>query len=471
MPSHLEVIIGGAVVTIARKSLQVRAAIGERSTATFRVIDRTAIASYQKGQPLEIWDLDDTLTFGGVVDTPGKQRAGSGLSHDIACIDYHYKADKRLVAESYEDKTAGYIVDDIFDKYLAIEGITIGEIQLGATITQAIFNYVKVSDCFDALAMKTGFIWEINESKELNFIDRATNAAPWAFTNLKCLSTPKLIEGNPLYRNRQYLRGGKGTTDSQTENRTGDGETKAFAMSFPLATVPTVTVAAAGQTVGIKGIDDAKDCYWSKGDAVINFDVAPANATALVFVYYGLYDILTLVEDTDEINATKDTEGEGSGYVEDISAEPKLTDTDAVLEAGEARLDIYAVAGKRFLYDTQYSGLRPGQLQSVTYSPFGFVDEEMLIESVVVRADGDYAVYSVVAIQGPVMGSWSRFFRGLASVEDIIFDSIDVGADQILIILKKMSENWGWGEAVTETVYACPLASVSTYPLTTLYPC
>lgn len=467
-----QVKIDGTEVVIEKASLIVENRIEERSIANFTIVDTLGTATYYKGQAVLIYDPNNVLIFGGVIDNPETVRAApSGeLYHPITCADYHYFADKRLVAESYEDKTCGFIVDDIFDKYLDPEGVTIGNIELGATLIEAVFNYVRVTDCYDALAEKAGFIWYIDENKALYFQARDTTAAPWTLTGADIVKgSGRLSGGNPKYRNRQYIRGGKGTTSIQTETFTGDGVTLAFTVGYPIVKEPVVTVAAAGQTIGIKGIDTAKQCYWSKGDPVVVFTAAPG-AVAVVIVYYGEYDVLALAESPAEILALQAIEGAGTGYVDDIADEPTLNDTDALLDSGEAKLARFGIPGLRFMFQTVRTGLKPGQLQTVNYPTLGLAGD-MLIESVTTRVYTGNLIYDVTVIQGPEMGSWAALFKSLADMKQEVIDRLNVGTDQILIILVTEAETWEWTETVTEAPYACPIVDVDLWPELTLYPC
>ncbi len=449
-------------VTIEKASLVVENRIEERSIANFTIVDLPGTASYTKGMLVKIYDPNNVLIFGGVIDNPETFRvAPSGeLLHPITCADYHYFADKRLVAESYESKTCGFIFDDIFDKYLAPEGVTIGNIELGPTIIEARFPYKSVTDCYDDLAEKAGFIWYIDENKALYFQARSTTAAPWTLTGADIVKgSGRLSGGNPKYRNRQYIRGGKGTTSLQTETFTGDGVNVAFTVGYPIVKVPTITVNAVGQTVGIKGIDTAKDCYWSKGDPVIVFDAGSIpGAVAVVIAYYGEYDVLALAESPAEIASQLAIEGAGTGYVEDIADEPTLTDTDALLDSGEAKLARFGVPGLRFMFQTVRTGLKPGQLQTVNYPALG-ISGDMLVESVITRVYTGNLIYDVMVIQGPESGSWAELFKSLANMKQEVIERLNVGTEQILIILVSEAETWEWAEDVTETVYACTVVN------------
>jgi hypothetical protein len=425
--------------------------IEERSTASFNVIDTAASGNYQQGQTVAIYSGETatptgTLLFAGFIETPETVRAKDWLLHQITCKDNHYLADKRLVVKSYASQTLSYIVNDIITDYLAAEGITAGTIQTGPTIAEAIFNYVKASECFDALKELSGFTWRINADKSLDFVQRDTNLAPWALTSTQIVDkSAKRSGGNPAYRNRQYIRGGTGLTSQQTETFTGDAVNKSFAVGYPLGAAPTVTVNAVSQTVGIKGVDTGKDCYWSAGDPVIVFTTAPGNGLAVVIVYYGKYPLIARADHYAGIAERLAIEG-GTGIVEDIVHEAQHESSTAMGDSARTKLQLYCQDAERFTFQTRTSGLLAGQLLSVTYSPFGYSAHDMLIESVnISEEDPTHLIYSVTAITGPAMGSWTRFFSNILTRQD---KSIKLG-DELLLILLQASEILD----LTETVY------------------
>ena len=461
--AFLTVDIDGSTPVIKKGSVNIGLRIMGRGAAEFIVTDIAGTASYQKGQPVTIDDATGRI-FGGVIDAPEKvaQSPSGGLYHSISCADWHYLADKRLIAESYLATDAGDIVTDIHTKYLADEGITVGNIETGPEIVEAVFNYVRASDAYDALAEKAGKVWFIDENKALYFQDRDITAAPWALddtTNRPIKGSAKLSGGNPLYRNRQYIRGGRGTTLLQTEKFVADGEQNAFTLSFPLAKVPTfVEVNAVDKTpLGIKGLDAPGDfaSYWNKGDSTVYFTDVPTAGWVVEIRYYGQFPILVLTEDTVGIANQLAIEGAGTGYVDDIADEPTLNDKDASIDSGQAKLARFGIPGVRFQYQTTEPGILPGQLQTITHAALGLTAEEMLIESVTIGAIGSHITYDITAIQGPEIGSWTNLFKALASMKQEVIERLNVGSEQILIILVERAETWGWTEDVDVTVWAC----------------
>jgi len=436
------VYIDTVLVEIQKGSMSIEERIEERSTASFIVVDKLATADYVRGTPVEIYNDIPVLIFSGFIDTPGRARIAPnyGLYHDIVCMDNHYLADKRLVWKAYTTlgQTLADIVNDIWTDYLDDEGVIVGEIQTGPIIQiPAIINGVKVSEAFDALKELSGFIWFIDENKNLYFIDRATNAAPWnldGVTHRAIKGSVYLSTGNALYRNGQYVRGGTGVSVLQTENFTADGVNLAFTVGYRIAEEPVITDSALGvQTVGIKGVETGFEYYWNKGDATVYAELLPVAGRNIEIKYYGQYPLMSYATDDGARLARQAIEG-GTGIVEEIVTEAYHESAEGIQESARSKIAQYCREAERFTFATHDGGLAPGQLQKITYAPFGFTEHEMLIESISISAIGDLIMYSVTAITGPAMGSWARFFSRILKRQD---NQIKIGDSQLLVLLQQ----------------------------------
>ncbi len=465
----LSITIGGIGIVREKGSLSIRQAIEARETCDFTVVDQSGTATYSKGQPVEVL-FNLVVQFGGIIDSVQRTKypESATVFHTIRCTGWAALLDKRLAAESYAGSTAAAIIADLATKYLNPEGITLGTVETGPTIAEMIINYAPLSRVMDVLAERAGFIWGVDEQKQLFFQAPTTTLAPNTIDlDMITKLTPTVTERAPEYRNRQYIRAGRGVTSTQTETFTGDGDTVAFPVGYPIWEEPTVLVAAAGQSVGIKGLEVGKDCYWSKSDPIVVFATAPPNADAVEIEYVGEYNLLLVADEPGKITARAAIEG-GTGIWEKIDDEPAITDVDAARDSAIAKLDKFAVIGDSLSFDTVESGFAPGQLATISWLSLG----DMLIESVeITEIRAGVPTYHITALTGPAMGDWTRFFRHLDSQKDEILDRLTVGRDELVIIVVREGADWDWTETVTESVFACAVPAATLFPLGTLFPC
>lgn len=440
-------------------TLQIDDAIGERTTCSFTVIDEGGIKNFTQSKPVEITD-DGVTLFSGFIERSNakKLRGNSTILHSIYCKDMHYLSDKRIVAKAYTNTAAGTIVTSLITDYLADEGVTAGTIQSGPTLVEAIFNYVSATKALESLAEKAGFIWYIDYDRKLYFMARETVVAPWAATGEKMLDGTVTVEnGNYAYRNTQFVRGGKDITDTLTETRIGDGVLNAFTVSFPIALVPTITLNAGAQTVGIRGVDTGKDWYWSKGSNIVSQDEAGTILTSsdsLAIEYKGEFDVIVKTLNEEEITRLINTEA-SSGIVENVADEGNSTTREAAFEVANSKLQKYGVTGRRLKFSTLDSGLFAGQILTVEL-PEHAINTDLLIESVSTITEQGTPIYEVTASEGPERQSWQILFANLASkvVNQSIFENIT--ASEVLITLSTFTKTWI--ESTPVNIFAQPEA-------------
>ena len=106
------------------QSLVIEDEINTRSTARFQMADKTGALEIADGAPIEIYDYSGNLIFGGYTIYPRKVNpiGTDAIFFSVDCIDQHCIADRYLVASSYINQTAGYIVNDLITQYLAEDG-------------------------------------------------------------------------------------------------------------------------------------------------------------------------------------------------------------------------------------------------------------------------------------------------------------------------------------------------------------
>lgn len=262
--------IDGVAVEIMAGSFRVSETLNNRPVASF-VLRFDATHEGNEGDEVIVTRISDSVkVFAGRVQqiTLTTDESGNANFANYSCAGYEVLADRRLIAEVYRNKTAGFIVNNIITNYLAADGITAGTIETGAFIPRATFAYVQASQVLRELAEANGLVWYISYDKELFFVERDFATAPYEIDQTD--ATKRAVRGVVAtgslnqYRNRQMVSYEE-LTAVRTETFAGDGFTQTFGVEFPIALVPTVSVNGVAQTVGIGGLEDGKQWYWNRG--------------------------------------------------------------------------------------------------------------------------------------------------------------------------------------------------------------
>jgi prophage tail gpP-like protein len=448
--------------------------VNERSTANVTLYDSTGLLSFDRGQGIKL-ELDDgTVLFSGYIIRASESRLGlgGGRTHDLECVDQHYLADKRIVADAYTNATSGAIVQAIITDYLAAEGVTAGSISAGETISAVTYNYRTVSDCLDQLAERNGYWWAINADKTLDFGPPGAADGGGIYVDSTLVTSAladqiSITRGNVSYRNRQWIRGGRDTTDTQTETQTGDGERRSFLVGFPIAVEPTIEVDTGSgfvaQDVGVAGLQTDRDWYWSYGSVAVTQDSGGAvlSATDRVRVTYkGLYGVVARVQDTTEQAARALVEG-GSGIVESVIDDKSLDTRLAAFAVGANLLAVYATAAVKIRFVTESTVFYPGALAEVTLPEAGFAREEALVAAVEWFSAGGRDRAVVTLAIGPVEGTWARYFTNLGNR---IGRMAEPGAGEVDVVTTNESLSKTWTEAEIPNIFRVFTPGAGTLP-------
>ena len=487
-PSAIVINLGGVGWdwAVATGSMTIDYRIGERSVAALAAWDigqglGTQLAALE-GFPAKIIGPDNLTAFDGWIRKPKALQTNpfsSEVLWDFSLIDNHYLADKRLIIDGWIGQTAGFIVQSIIDQVLVEEQVVAGTIEAGPILTEVVFNYITCARALDRLAEMAGKTWWIDGDKKLHFI--APSGAPvLTVDNDDMIDAPDVSFESPDYRNVQYVRGVKGYTDAQTEDFEGDGTLQSFVTSYPIGKVPTVTLNAGGQTVGIRGLDTGKDWYWSKGSNVLSqetTDTPIVSTDALQIVYEGLFELVAKATDEAEVIRFGGLEGGPglTGLVESVIQVTDIFGRGAAFDEAAGLLTTYAQEGSSITFSTERSDYKVGDFVTVNLVWNGpLISGEIYLVSAVTARDKTATewVYDVTIIQGADAGSWQRrLAQGMVDAEVLVIRE-NISEEEVLTILDQTSETWGWAETdVTVSVAACPIPSTTLNPSTTLLPC
>jgi len=421
----------------------------ERSTARFTVYDPNKQLYLDYGQEVIIEDENYRL-FGGIINDleryPPNKNTSSGFLYDVSAIDYQALADRRQFFKAYETVNADDIAKDILT-ILKEEGVSVGIIQPGPSLTRVTFNGLSCAESLDKAAELSGFMWFIDENKKFYFIERKTYNAEWNVeTGEEILweSSPKLKIGNPEYRNVQYVQAGNAETSPITQQFMGDGVNQTFTVGFPIAREPTVKLNGEQQTVGIKGVDvSGFDWYWNEGDPTITQEVNAtpiSSSDRLSVTYIGTFPLICRAAQYSEITRQKLSQGFGSGRIEKTYKDTSLKSQESATEAAVKKLLHYAVVGKSISYETILPNLAVGVIQTVNIPLLGLYNSKMLIYHIVVKFE-PVTTYYVEACEGPVDSSWEKIFCDMTK-EIRNRASEAVGEADVVQGLEEFSKTW-----------------------------
>lgn len=370
-----------------------------------------------------IFTINGVRQFAGTINDKKERFLTEGESVwrtvRLTCTDWNQILDRRSAVKSYDDTFAGAMVRDLIDSYLDVEGIVPGNIQDGLSFTHANWNHEYISNILDELSKDVGYYWFVDYEKRLHFLPRDAATAPFGINELNSkVADFESSESRNGYRNTQIIKGWKEIADVRTERFVGDGEAKTFTLAYPLYSAPTVTVNGQPQTVGLRGVQNDKQWYWSRDQNELNqgneqTDVALGVTDILQVTYIGSYPGITYQQNIADVQARAAIEG-GSGIYEAI-------DTDASLEGGEVVIARGAGLLRRYQLEAEgeftiyQDGLDIGQLLPVDYPSLGLDEEEMLITRVELsQISPEVRQYRISCTTGEAKNAFKEFWMTFA---------------------------------------------------------
>lgn len=240
--------------------------VGNPTSSTMRVLVEEQPVP-QSGDVVEFQDDNGNKVFFGILGIPKSPAFSSPYEpriYNLNCTNGNAITQRRLANVSYANKTMTEIVNDLYDRYIAAEGITKGTISEITTPTFEVYNCKNMSlmEVLDELAGFIGGVWQISNEKVFSFvklddfphcskvvtIDNAPFGNLQRTDNAKDLRTNQIIDG-------AYL-----TTDPQTEHYTVTEDWDGFMTVFNVVEKPAMKIngtSVPASAIGQKGIDDS----------------------------------------------------------------------------------------------------------------------------------------------------------------------------------------------------------------------
>jgi len=410
------------------------------------VEDGGSTISWQETAPTNTSITVETSTDDGQTwDTATNGQPIPNLPTDLQGVELKYKSTLNTTDTSITPTFDEVNIDVLTDN---------ASIEDGTEILETRANFVPTEQLISSVADKMNFWWKIDSDKVLHFKSRDSEPADWQLEPQYIRGLPTAKTGNPLYRNQQLVKGPIGITEEQVDVERGDGDKKAFPVSFPIAEEPTIEISINGgawqtQTVGRKGVDDGFQWYWEKESDIITHDNAETRLTSndrVRCTFIGQFKIVAQTYDPNLISKQADIDGT-SGIVEDAITVGNVEGREAAIEIGNKKIQKYGVDSKELKFQTRRSGLKAGQLITVrNLDAMDIADgEKLLITKTSTFDENGQIFYDIEAVKGPKHKTWEEFFMELTKRAELVV-SEGIGGTEILIIPIDFSKTWTYAE-------------------------
>lgn len=295
---------------------------------------------------------------------------------------------------------------------------------VGDVVPSADYRSTYVSDNLDDLNKKSNYWWQVGDSA-VTFQARNAVNAPYILQSSDIMTgtLPTVEYSGDMYRNRQVLKG-VFQTSVFTQSFVGDGTSKTWNVANPVQSVPTITLNGNAQSVGLQGVDMAKDFYWQLNSTAITQDNSGTtlrkDLDVLSVAYLGAYGIDFSLDNTGQISNTISqaqyaaTDGT-SGIVEaaeDVSSQSM--DVDAATNYANQLLQRYGSIARTITFTTLHNGLKAGHSLPIFIPEVNIFDSTFLVVEVQtsVRSinTGIQYVYAVTASEAAALSSWVKYF-------------------------------------------------------------
>ncbi|MHC1623290.1 MAG: hypothetical protein ACXQTR_01715, partial [Candidatus Methanospirareceae archaeon] len=240
---------------------------------------------------------EDVVFFGvvGIPETPTYTTEFVPDKYTLQIQSANALMRRRTLSEAYQGKTISYIIQDIFTKYIAGEGISLGAISsLDFTYDVYVAQRKYVADVLDELAKPVAATWHIGADKRFYFLAKQDFTAVDAPSHLAEIK--KTTSGLDM-RTVQIIAGAKAKTATQTQTDVWGSDQKSILVGFRLAEKPAITINGASATVGVKGLNDEPEYtfLWTYNSDVItlnyNATTKPSSGDTVVIDYIGFFEI------------------------------------------------------------------------------------------------------------------------------------------------------------------------------------
>lgn len=332
-------------------------------------------------------------------------------------------------------------------------------------------KFKKPSVTINKIAQLFNYYWRIDYFKNIHFFPQNKNSAPFGIeagvtkNYLDLVITPDVSE----LKNRQIVRGAEAPSAASYEQIfVADGEQTSFTLDYKPKDL-TVEVDPGGgyvsKTVGFEGVaDEASVEFIANFNEKIVRNATHATLGAgdkIKFTYYPYKLVQVQADDPISIALMASITGGDGIYDGDVITDYSLKTYEETRKRANAELLQYANPIINVDFETEYQGLKAGQLISVVDASRGVNDSYLIQQVMANQKYGERYVYKVKCAS-TLFGIIEFLQMLLEKQDDLLADS-----DDFIDKLKNVNEIVDFGVNITTTQLSVPWLATGNPPAPT----
>ena len=338
-----------------------------------------------------------TLRVNGVVYFTGIVKAQSSELNDtlrltnLKCIDRTDWLQRRIVAESFADRTPRQILTSLKNKYAT--WLDVSQVRnVFGPIEEISFNYETFASCIEKLAEITGAYWYLDHANRLQFFLNDRGPSAINFVNQNIINNSFGVEYSAIEMvNRVWIIGAR-QSSPQTIEQTffGDNSNQYFLLAYE-PNYPEVFENGVRKTISVDDGDSDTDYIYNKSVKVLKrvAGVLPMGVNLRV-TYRPTIQIMDYFEDGASVLE--------NGLFEKVIRDQDITAKMAARSRGRAELKLKKDVIVTASWNTRKWQLYPGEIVRVAIGEMA-LDRLFRIDSIGVDFSPEDIVASVSATE------------------------------------------------------------------------
>lgn len=455
-----------------------------------KVGEEVIFASYRCQQGRFVREFAGTIEYLDFED----EECDGVYTVEIEVVDFNQIADRRIVANLYENMAPYEIIEDVVKNYVYEENLDISNVKPPSDqIQKVVFSYIPFSKVLDDLAKLMGAFWYIDYYKRLHFFLRSAKVNNDLLIESIC-DCDLSVEDDQLcvmlkkegcfggmrvgeigvrrtrenLRNVQFVIAGYDTTTLNTEFFNGDNERRTFTVEYDVSSLlldgdgnidlSSIKVGGVNATsIATKGSQGYKDAQWvyEKGSKEFTYNDALAAipfGTDIEINFYGLIKKIGSFRDRASIGYRARIEN-NSGIYEEVHDDESIESLQYANDYAFGLVQRHKNILNKFRFSTDENVMEIGDLVDVNIPDLDIVSYissnggYLVVDKRIRDINGKSFRITYELVDGTFANGWQDFWKKI----DFFGRQLRLNEQAALTVIVPTEDDGGVKQTVTVT--------------------